>query len=341
MPEEDSHADHGHHSQLGSAGGSHSHSGHAHGATEDADRGKLAIALGLILAFMTVEVATGVLAHSLALLSDAGHMLTDAGALTFSIVAIRLAQRPAKGAMTFGLKRVEILSAQVNGMTLLVISLFIIYEAIHRLVSPPRTAGLVVLLVALVGIAVNLVATWTLARANRQSMNVEGSFQHILTDLYAFIGTAIAGGVILATDFRRADAIASLIVAALMLHSSYGLLRASGRVFLEFAPEGLDVDRIGEAMAEADGVIEIHDLHVWEVTSGFAALSAHVIVGKDSACHEIRRALKRMLADAFQLEHTTLQVDHEGEDTLESHMPEQRRAIRSAFAEKPNSAVDS
>jgi cobalt-zinc-cadmium efflux system protein len=191
--------DHGH-----SHGGG-GHAGHAHGVSADADAGKLSIALGLILGFMAVEVAVGIIAHSLALLSDAGHMLTDAAAIGFSLLAAHLAARPAKGAMTYGLKRVEILSAQANGVTLLVLAAFITYEAIRRLFNPPHVDAGLILAVALVGIAVNLAATWTLAKSNRQSLNVEGSYQHILTDLYAFIGTAIAAGVVLATGFERAD----------------------------------------------------------------------------------------------------------------------------------------
>jgi cobalt-zinc-cadmium efflux system protein len=306
--------------RAGRAGG---HEGHAHGVSADADSRKLTIALGLILGFMCVEVATGVIAHSLALLSDAGHMLTDAAAIGFSLVAVRLAQRPAKGAMTYGLKRVEILSAQANGVTLLVLAGFIIYEAISRLVSPPNVHAGLILAIALVGIAVNVAATWTLAKANRQSLNVEGSFQHILTDLYAFIGTAVAALIILMTGFDRADPLASLLVAGLMLRSAYGLLRDSGRVFLEAAPKGLDPDAIGRAMAGLPNVREVHDLHVWEVTSGFPALSAHVLVSAEDNCHATRRELEKLLHDRYELEHTTLQVDHEGGELLEIELPEQ------------------
>jgi cobalt-zinc-cadmium efflux system protein len=300
------------------------HAGHSHNVSADADSGKLTTALALIVGFMCVEVATGIIAHSLALLSDAGHMLTDAAAIGFSLVAIRLAQRPAKGAMTYGLKRVEILSAQANGVTLLVLAGFIIFEAIQRLVSPPTVRAGLMLAIALVGIGVNVAATWTLARANRQSLNVEGSFQHILTDLYAFIGTAVAALVILITGFDRADALASLLVAGLMLRSAYGLLRDSGRVFLEAAPQGLDPEEIGRAMVALPEVGEVHDLHVWEVTSGFPALSAHVLVGSEENCHATRRGLETLLQERFGLEHTTLQVDHEGGELLAIEVPEQR-----------------
>jgi cobalt-zinc-cadmium efflux system protein len=293
------------------------HHGHDHGVSADADSGRLAIALALILAFMCVEVGVGIAARSLALLSDAAHMLTDAGALALSLLAIRLARRPAAGAMTYGLKRSEILAAAVNGSTLLVLGLLIVVEGARRLVDPPDVEGGPVLAVAILGIAVNLVATWVLAQANRQSLNVEGAFQHIVTDLAAFVATAIAGAVVLTTGFARADGIAALLVAALMLRAAYMLLRESGRVFLEAAPRGLDPQEIGRRMAGHTGVSEVHDLHVWEVTSGFPALSAHVLVGRDTDCHDVRRTLEAMLHDEFAIEHTTLQVEHEGGDLLE------------------------
>ncbi len=288
----------------------HVHDHFHHG--READQSALKTALALILVFMVAEVAVGVVASSLALLSDAAHMLTDAAALAISLAAARLATRPAKGAMTYGLGRVEILSAQANGVTLLVLGAVIVYEAIARLASPPDVRGGLVLIVALVGIVVNLAATMVLSRgAGDRSLNIEGSYRHILTDLYGFIATAVAAIVILITGFVRADAIASLLIAALMLHAAYGLLKASGRVFLEAAPAGVNPEEIGRALAAEADVIEVHDLHVWEVTSGFPALSAHVVVRSGSDCHALRRHLQRVLADRFDLHHTTLQVDHE------------------------------
>jgi cobalt-zinc-cadmium efflux system protein len=218
--------------------------------------------------------------------------------------------------MTFGFKRSEILSAQFNGATLLVLGLLIVYTGIRRLIHPPAVAGAAVLAVALAGIVVNLAATYTLSRANRRSLNIEGAFQHILTDLAAFIVTAVAGALILTTGFRRADGIAALVVAVIMLIAAYRLLRDSGRVFLEAAPRGVDPDQIGNAMAGFPGVAEVHDLHVWEVTSGFPALSAHVLVGQRSDCHEIAHRLKALLHDRFKIEHTTLQVEHAAPELL-------------------------
>jgi cobalt-zinc-cadmium efflux system protein len=291
------------------------HHGHLHAHDHDservaADARRLTIALVLIVALMVVEVVVGVMASSLALLSDAAHMLTDAAAIALSLVAARLAARPAGGSLTFGLKRVEILSAQANGVTLLVLAGFIVAESVRRLIDPPEVAAPLVLVVAIVGAVVNVAAVWVLSGADRRSLNVEGSFQHVLTDLYAFIGTALAAVVIILTGYHRADAIASLLVAALMLRSSYALLKASGRVFLEAAPVGIEPDEIGAAIAGRPDVVQVHDLHVWEVTSGFAALSAHVLVGADADCHAARRDLEEMLASRFGISHSTLQVEH-------------------------------
>jgi len=274
---------------------------------------RLSFALALIVGLMAGEVVAGILAHSLALLTDAAHMLTDAGAIGLSLVALRLARRPAGGDLTFGLKRAETLSAQVNGATLVVLSALICYSAVRRLVSPPEVRGWIMLVVALAGIGVNAVATWQLARADRANMAVEGSFQHIVTDLYAFVGTVAAAAVIVATGFDRADPIASLLVVALMLRSAYGLLRASGRVLLEAAPSGMSVEEIGREIAADPRVVDVHDLHVWEIGADFPSLSAHVLVGREDDCHAARRDLEQMLRDQFGIAHTTLQVEHRRE----------------------------
>lgn len=284
---------------------------HTHRVDPGADQRRLLIALGLIAAFMVCEIVVGIIASSLALLSDAGHMLTDAGALTLSVVAIRLAARPPKGGMTYGLKRAEILSALANGITLFVIGALVVYEAIRRLISPPTVEGHLMLVVALAGIAVNLLATWQISRAQRRSLNVEGSFQHILTDLYAFIGTAVAAAVILLIGFERADPIASLLVAALMFRAAFGLVREAGRVLMEAAPAGVDPEKVGSAILAYPAVSDVHDLHVWEITSGLPALSAHVLVRPGEDCHAIRRSLEQLLDSRFEIEHTTLQVDHQ------------------------------
>jgi cobalt-zinc-cadmium efflux system protein len=290
---------------------SHEHAHHAHHVSREADRPRLLAALGLLLGFMCAEVVVGLLASSVALLTDAAHMLTDVAAIALSLVAVTLAARPPHGAMTYGLKRLEPLSALVNGVSLLALGAVFAGGAIARLVSPADVDAPFVLAVALCGIPVNLAATWILARADRTSVNVQGAFQHILTDLYAFIATAIAATVILATGFDRADPIAALVVAVLMLRSAFWLLRASGRIFLEAAPEGIDPEEIGMALAAAPAVVSVHDLHVWEVTSGFPALSAHVVVGTDEDCHAARARLEALLRERFAIDHSTLQVEHE------------------------------
>jgi cobalt-zinc-cadmium efflux system protein len=289
---------------------------HGHLHTGRSDTGRLGLALGLILALMVAEVVAGIVGSSLALISDAGHMLTDAIALGLALAALRLAGRPPAGSFTYGLRRAEILSAQVNGITLLLLGLLIVYEGIRRLIDPPEVAGALVLILALAGIGVNLIAARLLAGAERRSLNLEGAFLHVVTDLFAFLATAVAGAVILIWGVDRADGIASLLIAALMLWAAYGLLRESGRVFMEAAPRGLDPEAIGKALVAETGVIEVHDLHVWEVTTGMPAISAHMIVAPNSDCHEARWRAARLLADRFGVEHSTLQVEHEPGDEL-------------------------
>jgi cobalt-zinc-cadmium efflux system protein len=256
------------------------------------------------------EIAAGIVAHSLALLADAGHMLTDAAALTAALVAAALAARPARGAWTFGFRRAEILAAQGNGIALLLVAVWIVYIASRRLVSPPHVHGGIVVAVALAGVAVNLVATLVLSGADRTSLNMRGAFLHVATDLAAFVGTAIAGALVLVTGWNRFDPMASLLVAALMVRASWSLLRDSGRIFLEAAPPGIDPDAVAATLAADPDVVEVHDLHVWTVTSGFPAFAAHVLVSPDADCHAARRRLEHLLQERFGLRHTTLQVDH-------------------------------
>jgi cobalt-zinc-cadmium efflux system protein len=289
----------------------HDHPDHSHAPAADADRRWLGVALGLILAFMVVEVAAGLLADSLALLSDAAHMLTDAGSIALALFAAGLAARPPHGRYTFGFGRAEILSAQVNGAALLVLAGVIAWEGVQRLGDPPEVEGAIVLVIGLTGAAVNVGAAWALSRAERRSLNVEGARAHVLADLYASLGAALAGLLVLTAGFERADAIVALLVAALMVRSAFSLLSQSAGVLLEGAPRGLDPDAIGHALAAHPGVREVHDLHVWEVTSGFPALSAHVLVPAGEDCHARRAELERLLAERFGLTHTTLQVEHE------------------------------
>jgi cobalt-zinc-cadmium efflux system protein len=298
--------------------GSHDHGAHDHGAsvTADTDRRLLLGALGLILGYMLVEVVIGLAASSLALISDAGHMLTDAFSLVLALGAMRLAARPARGRWTFGFKRAEILSAQVNGITLLVLVGIFVYEAVDRLLHPPVVDGGLVTATAIAGIVVNAGAALLINRANRTSLNVEGAFQHILNDAWAFLATAAAGIVIMATGFDRADAVASLVVAALMAEAGYGLVRESWKVLLEAAPEGVDPVELAARLRAAENVAQVHDLHVWTITSGFPALSAHVLVAPGRDCHAVRLELEELLRHEYDIEHTTLQVEHAPSEIL-------------------------
>lgn len=286
--------------------------GHQHGERMDAsgDSRWLAAALAVILVFMLGEAVVGLVAGSLALLSDAAHMLTDAASIALALAAMRLAARPAAGRMTYGWHRVEILSAQANGVTLVLLALWLSVEAVRRLVSPAPVTGALVLVTALVGIVVDIVTVSLISRARRGSLNVAGAFAHVVTDLYAFVATAVAGAVVLTTGFVRADALATLVVVALLFRAGFSLVRASSRIFLEAAPSGLDPAVIGPDMAARDGVVEVHDLHIWEITSGQPALSAHVLVEPGRDCHGVRADLADWLAAEHHLRHVTLQVDH-------------------------------
>ena len=293
--------------------GARDHGGHSHGVSAGADRRYLSIALGLIVGFMVVEVVVAFIAGSLALFADAGHMLTDVGAIGGSIWALQLAQRPASKRWSFGLKRAEILAAAVNGVTLLVVGMLVLFEAVQRLVNPPAVEGVPLVVVAVVGVAVNIVASWVLAKANRSSLNVEGAFQHIVTDLYGFIGTAVAGVVVITTGWRRADPIASLVVVVLVLRASWGLLRASGHVLLEGTPEAVDLDDVRQHIEGLPEVLAVHDLHAWTLTSDLPALSAHVVVTdvclNDGSAARVLDHLQSCLVDHFDVEHSTFQLE--------------------------------
>lgn len=290
---------------------SHVHA-HSHPHAPRGDRRLLALSLALLLAFMAAEVVFGILADSLALLADAGHMLTDAVALGLAVFAAWAATLPARGRWTFGFGRAEILAAQANGITLVIAGLVILAEGIRRLLEPPEVQGGIVTVVALAGVVVNLAVLQILGRASRESLNVRGAYLHIATDLAAFIGTAIAGALILVTGWDRFDPIASILVAGLMFAAAYELLKESGRIFLEAAPESAPPADVGRAIVAHEGVVEAHDLHVWTVTSGFPALSAHVLVEPGGDCHRIRLELENLLRERFGLDHTTLQVEHVG-----------------------------
>jgi len=300
---------HGH--PDGGHGHDHSTAGHTHAPSAGADRRWLTVALALVAGFMGIEIVAGLLAGSLALLSDAAHMLTDAASIGLALFAAGLAARPAGGAYTFGFGRAEIVSAQVNGAALFVLAGVIAVEGVRRLGAPPDVDGAVVVAVGAAGALVNVAAFWALSRAERQSLNIAGARAHVLADLYGSAAAITAGAVIAFGGPAEVDAFAALTVAALMLRSGWSLLRASTRVLLEAAPAGLDPDEVGRTLAAMPGIVEIHDLHVWEVTSGFVAVAAHVVVPPGDDCHLRRRELQTVLHERFGIRHTTLQVDHE------------------------------
>jgi cobalt-zinc-cadmium efflux system protein len=289
---------------------------HDHGIYPDADRSYLALALGLIVGFMAVEVIVSFLSHSLALVADAGHMLVDAGAIAGSIWALDLARRPSSPVWSYGLKRAEILAAAANGVTLLVVGILVGIEAVRRLAHPHHVHGVPMLVVALTGVAVNMVATAILARANRRSLNVEGAFQHVLTDLYGFLGTALAAVILITTGWDRADPTASLLVVVLILAASWRLLKASGHILLEGTPETVDLADVRQHIHELPEVLAVHDLHAWTLTSELPALSAHVVVSdgclSDGSASGLLDRLQRCLADHFDVEHSTFQLEVAG-----------------------------
>jgi cobalt-zinc-cadmium efflux system protein len=309
-----------------SGGHSHGHAGHGHGpgAHRGTDRRALATAAALTTGFTAAEVVGGLLTGSLALLADAAHMLSDSVSLLLALGAVWLAGRPATARRTFGYNRAEILAALANGVLLVVMSAWIVIEAIGRFGDPHEVLGGPMLAVAVVGLLVNLAAAHVLSRGGSASLNVAAALRHVLADLLGSVGVIVAAIVILATGWEAADPLISIVIAALVAASAWSVLRDALDVLLEAAPRDLDTTEIGRAMASLPGVVEVHDLHVWTITSGFPALSAHVIVERDADCHGVRRELERLLHDRFGLHHTTLQVDHhhDREALLEIELPE-------------------
>lgn len=322
MPADDHHLHHGdrrgtsHDPDQGHGHSGAHRPGHHHAVTAATDRRALSLALALLVAFLVFEVAEAFLAHSLALLSDAGHMLADVGAIAGSLVALRLAARPETGSHTFGMKRAEILAAVANGLTLLIVAALVTFESVERLVHPVPVHGTILVVVAAIGVVVNLGATLTLRRADRRSLNVQGAYRHVLTDLYGFAGTVIAGIVIIATGFTRADPIASLVVVVLMLIAAIGLLRPGLRILLEATPDDMDLEEVRRHLLELDEVASVHDLHAWTLTSSLPILTAHVVVTDDCIRRgEMGRVLDHLqacLAGHFDVAHSTLQLEAVG-----------------------------
>jgi cobalt-zinc-cadmium efflux system protein len=277
----------------------------------------LALVLALTAAYTVAEAIGGWLTDSLALLADAGHMLSDSSSLAIALFAAWLATRPATPERSFGYRRAEILAALVNGVALVAISIWIFIEAFRRLSDPPDVLGGWMLVVAAGGVAVNLVAAGLLARADRENLNVRAAFRHVLADLLGSFGVIAAAVVILTTGWLYADPLISIAVALLVLGSSWGVLSDSVAVLLEATPRGLDARAVERAIVASPGVVSVHDLHIWTITSGFPALSAHVLVSRGDDCHGRRRELETMLERDFRITHTTLQVDHASDGLLQ------------------------
>ncbi|MDP9424509.1 MAG: cation diffusion facilitator family transporter [Actinomycetota bacterium] len=301
-------------------GHDHSHGGHGHSHDHrSTPKRSLAVVLALTGCFMVAEVIGGLLTGSLALLADAGHMLSDTASLAVALFAAWLAGRPTTPSRSFGFRRAEILAALFNGLTLVAISVWIFVEAYRRLSEPPEVLGGLMLAVAVLGLLVNIAGAVILSRSSGESLNVEGALRHVIADVFGSVGAIIAAVVIIFTGWRYADPLVSALIGLLVLASSWKLLRDSVTILLEATPRGIDAENVGGKMVGVDGVREVHDLHIWTITSGFPALAAHVLVGRDENCHDKRRELEELLEHEYGIEHTTLQVDHAGDHHATLH----------------------
>jgi cobalt-zinc-cadmium efflux system protein len=283
---------------------------HAHDERLRGDRRALRLALVLVLAFAAVEAVAGVAADSLALLADAVHMLSDGGSLALALFALWLAGRPATPERSFGFRRAEILAALANGALLVALAIWIFVAAVRRLADPPEVDGRTMIVVGAVGLAVNVAAAGVLRRAGRASLNVRAALRHVLADLLGSAGVVVAGVLVVTFGWQRADPVTSIAVGALVLFSSWGVLREATAILMEQTPSGVDAAAVGRAVAGHPHVVDVHDLHIWTITSGFPSLSAHVLVEPGADCHGIRAELEAVLRERFGLEHTTLQVEH-------------------------------
>jgi cobalt-zinc-cadmium efflux system protein len=279
---------------------------HHHHRMDDSRRMRTVLLINLVM--LAAGIAGGLVFDSLALLADAGHVLTDVAAIALALFASWLATRPSGPQRTFGFRRTEILAALVNGMTLVAVSVFIFIEAVMRLHDPPQVAGGGVLIVGALALAGNAFATWILMRGDRSNINLEGVLRHSAADALGSIGVIVAGLIVITTGWDQADPLVSIAIGVLILLGSWRLLREPFDVLMESAPEGIDVQEVGRAMCGVDGVREVHDLHVWTVTSGFPALAAHIRSDPRDSADEVRERVESVLHERFGLEHTTLQV---------------------------------
>jgi cobalt-zinc-cadmium efflux system protein len=274
------------------------------------------IALGINVGMLAAEAVGGVLTGSLAVLADAGHLLSDVGSIGLALFAAALAARPGGARMTFGYQRSEILAALVNGLLLVVVAIAIAYAAIGRLGDPPEIDGLGVLALGLLGLLGNVAATVMLARGERGDVNLEGVLRHSAADALGSLGVVLAGAFVLAGGSSIVDPVVSLAIAVLILVSSWRLISEPVGVLMEAAPSGVDVDAAGAAICEEEGVRSVHDLHIWTVTSGFGALAAHVVVAAECDRDLVRRRIELLLHERFDIDHTTLQMEEQASDRL-------------------------
>ena len=290
----------------------HGHHHHGHGTAGARNRRRLAITLGLAAAYLVAEAVGGWMANSLALLADAGHMLSDVAALALSLFAIWIAQRPATPQRTYGYYRTEILAALANGATLIAISLLIFVEAFHRLAEPQPVSGGLVMVVAVGGLLVNVAGLLMLHGGKDESLNVRGAWLHLLTDALGSVGAILGGAAVWAFGWFWADPLVSVLIGLLVIWSAWHLVRESVGVLLEGTPPHIDVAEVRAAMAEVEGVEEVHDLHVWTITSGMEAMSGHVVVGGGVArrgSSEVLADLHALLHERFGLHHMTIQME--------------------------------
>jgi cobalt-zinc-cadmium efflux system protein len=295
--------------------GPHGHSHALDARREDSSR-RMSVALAINGVLLLAELVGGLLTGSLAVLADAGHLLSDVGSIVLALIAARLASLPASGQRTFGYQRSEVLAALVNGLLLVAVSVGIAWAAIGRLSDPPAIEGAGVLALGLLGLAGNLAATWVLARGQREDINLEGVLRHSVADALGSLGVVLAGAFVLLGGSDIVDPIVGLLIAALVLASSWRLIKEPFDVLMEAAPADLDVDAMGAAICREDGVRSVHDLHVWTVTAGFGALAAHVVVAQGGDRDLVCRRLELMLTERFGIEHTTLQMEEEADRGL-------------------------
>jgi cobalt-zinc-cadmium efflux system protein len=272
------------------------------------------VAAAINAALITAGVVGGVLTGSLALLADAGHVLSDLGAIGLAVLAGRFAERPGGPRRTFGFQRTEVIAALFNGLALVAIAVLIIVAAIHRLGDPPDVEGAGVIVLGLVGLAGNAAATLVLARGQREDINLEAVLRHSAADALGSLGVVASGAVVLATGWNPIDPLIGIAIAALILASSVRLVREPFDVLMEAAPPGVDVEAIARAIGSVAGVREVHELHIWSVTAGFEALAAHVVVARGQDRDRVRREVEFVLRSRYRIEHTTLQMEGEADD---------------------------